>query len=80
MAERSKFEEDRELNQSFQTLRMACNRLAEGLLTRAIRQLEAASPDARGMLSVLKYESIDKVWKAVMEGPCWRRGWQADCG
>lgn len=24
--------------------------------------------DVRGMLSVLKYESIDKVWKSVLEG------------
>lgn len=42
----------------------------EGLLTRALKQLEKLHNvhEARGMLSALKYESIDKVWRAVLEG------------
>lgn len=42
----------------------------EGLITRALKQLEKLRglSEARGMLSTLKYESIDKVWRAVLEG------------
>eukprot|EP00606_Chrysophyceae_sp_TOSAG23-5_P001046 GSChrysophyteH2.ASY1.ANO1.119.1 assembled CDS len=42
----------------------------ETLLTKAVKQQERLNmlKDARSMLSVLKYESIDKVWRAVLEG------------
>ena len=42
----------------------------EGLLTKAIKQQERLHNlrEAREMLSVLKHESIDRVWRAVLEG------------
>ena len=42
----------------------------EGLLTKAIKQQEKLHnmEEARGMLSILKHESIERVWKAVLEG------------
>ncbi len=42
----------------------------EGLLTKAVKQQEKLHDikAAREMLSVLKYESIDKAWKGVLEG------------
>ena len=45
-------------------------RYNEGLLTKAIRHLERLHRlnDARGMLSALKHESMEKVWKSILEG------------
>ena len=69
----SKMEEEcGKLRESLKILRYGlkmCN-FNEGLLTKAIRQQERLHKlkDARGMLSVLKYESIEKVWRAVLEG------------
>ncbi len=69
----SKMEEEcGKLRESLKILRHGlkmCN-FNEGLLTKAIRQQERLHKlkDARGMLSVLKYESIEKVWRAVLEG------------
>ena len=42
----------------------------EALLTRAIKQLEKLHnvAAARNMLSVLKHQSIERVWRAVFEG------------
>eukprot|EP01038_Epipyxis_sp_PR26KG_P011499 gene11499-15404_t len=48
---------------------MAC-KINEALLTRVIKLHERLHHyvEVRGMLSVLKYESIDKVWKSILEG------------
>ena len=42
----------------------------EGLLTKAIKQQEKLHnmDGARGMLSMLKHEAIERVWKGVLEG------------
>lgn len=42
----------------------------ESLLTRVIRLQERLHKysEVRGMLSVLKYESVDRIWKSVLEG------------
>ena len=65
-------EESGHLGESLKILRRGLQkcRYNEGLLTKAIRQLERLHrlKDARGMLSVLKYESMDKVWKSILEG------------
>eukprot|EP01041_Mallomonas_annulata_P006669 gene6669-13501_t len=47
-----------------------CNNFNEGLLTKAIKQQERLHNlrEAREMLSCLKHQSIDRVWKAVLEG------------
>ena len=69
----SKMEE--ECGRLRKSLRILCRGLdqcsfSEALLTRAIRQQEKLHKlqDARGMLSALKYESIEKTWRAVLEG------------
>ena len=45
-------------------------RLNEGLLTKAIKQQEKLHDvqAARGMLSVLRHESIERVWKVDLSG------------
>ena len=65
-------EENGDLTASLRVLRKGLVHCSfhEGLITRALKQLEKLHDfhEARGMLSVLKYESIDKVWRAVLEG------------
>ena len=61
----AKLEEERSFGRSLKILRRGLQkcRYNEGLLTKAIRQLERLHrlKDARGMLSALKYESMEKV-------------------
>ena len=69
----SKMEEDcGDIDGSLRILRegLARGSFHEGLLTRALKLLERQHglQEARGILSVLKYESIDRVWRAVLEG------------
>ena len=65
-------EEDGYLGESLKVLRRGLQkcRYNEGLLTKAIRHLERLHRlnDARGMLSALKHESMEKVWKSILEG------------
>lgn len=61
-----------DLMASLRVLRKGLSRCSfnEGLLTRALKQLERLHgiQEARGILSILKYESIDKVWRSILEG------------
>jgi len=65
-------EENGELRKSLNILVLGLNvcKINEALLTRVIKIHERLHKvnEVRGMLSVLKYESIDKVWKSVLEG------------
>ena len=65
-------EECGEIKNSLKILRKGldsckCN---EALLAKAIKQQEKLNElgDTRGMLSILKHESIDRVWKSILEG------------
>ena len=69
----SKLEEEcGEIRSSLKVLRkglLTCT-FNEALLTKAIKQQERLNnvDDARKMLSVLKHEAIDRVWKSMLEG------------